>query len=389
MEICSVEKCTGCFACKNICPKDAILVKCDLYGKTIPEIQKDKCVECGLCQNVCPVNKEKKFRLPKKCYAIWTKNEIDRKDCASGGVATGLGRYIIEKGGVVFGTDFIANKELELVISMGETKEDLQRLKSSKYVQASTGDSYKNTKKQLECGRMVLYVGTPCQIAGLQSYLGKEYDNLITVDLICHGTPPIKYLQEYAKKVCGNQKITKASFRGLYDYELCFYEAGRSEPVYQKPNYLDLYYHAFSKGLISRDNCYECEYAGKNRISDLTIGDFWGLKRESLQEKCEGRISVALVNTQKGKKILEACSHLFVMEERTLEEAVAGNEQLKKPSVKHEDYEQFRKVYKSGGFYKALQNTVIYKEIKNQRWEQSVPGRIVRKVLRLTGIRKY
>lgn len=385
MEICKRDKCTGCFACKNICPKEAIVVETDKLGKTVPGILEEKCVECGLCRKVCPEYGEKNLVFPKKCYAIWTKNEKDREECASGGVATGIGRYFISNGGVVFGTDWNEKKELELEIKMAETEAELERFRASKYVQAFTGDSFKSAKQQLDQGREVLYIGTPCQIAGLKGYLQKEYENLTTMDLICHGTPPIEYLRNYVKEILPQKRIVKASFRGKDDYYLKLYENKSAESVYSKMHILDLYFCAFLRGLIQRDNCYKCEYARNERISDITIGDFWGLDRSALKKKYEGNISVALVNTDKGKKILEQCSARFYMEERPIEEAIEGNDQLRKPATLHEDYGKFSEDYTKKGFSAAVKSTRIKNEIFISNIKQSFLvlklKKIVRKVI--------
>ncbi len=387
MEICKNNKCTGCFACKNICPKEAIVVDTDKSGKTVPTILKNKCVDCGLCQKVCPENENKKLVFPQKCYAIWARDEKDREECASGGVATGIGRYFISNGGVVFGTDWNEKKELELEIKMAETEEELEHFKSSKYVQAFTGESYKKAKQQLDQGKQVLYVGTPCQIAGLRGYLQNEYSNLTTIDLICHGTPPIEYLRTYAKELFPNKKIVKASFRGRDDYYLKLYENVCEESIYSKMHILDLYFYAFLSGLIQRDNCYECEYARNERVSDITIGDFWGLDRSTLKNKYEGKISVALVNTDKGKKVLEQCSDRFYMEERSIGEAIEGNDQLRKPCTPHKDYEKFIEVYKKNGFSVAVKSTRIKRELFVSNIKQSSVGiklkKMVRKVVKI------
>ncbi|MDE6312553.1 MAG: Coenzyme F420 hydrogenase/dehydrogenase, beta subunit C-terminal domain [Lachnospiraceae bacterium] len=388
MEICKLEKCTGCFACKEVCPMNAIEVGQDKYGKTIPKVQDDKCIECGLCKNVCHVKKVKEARVPQKCYAAWTKKQGDREDCASGGIATGLGRYIISKGGVVFGAKYTKMQELNCIIDMTETEEGLEDFKSSKYVQADTAHSYRQAKEQLDRGRQVLYVGTPCQIAGLQGFLRRKYTNLITVDMVCHGVPPAKYLREYARSVCPDNWLERATFRGKYDYDMCFYEKDAKEPCYQKANYLDMYYESFLKCLIYRDNCYHCKYARKERISDLTIGDFWGLDRTTLIEPYEGRISEILVNTPKGQNIINLCKSLLHLEERPLEEAVKGNKQLNAPPVRHKDYDKFREIYPKGGFVRAVKATSIKKNIQRHRLGRTLPGRVFRKMRRVLRVRK-
>lgn len=383
MEICKTEKCTGCFACKEICPVNAIEVGQDKYGKTFPKVQDDKCVECGLCKNVCHMKKTQEARVPQRCYAAWTKTSEDAENCASGGIATGLGRYMISKNGVVFGAGYTGENQLECRITKAETEEELEKFKTSKYVQVDATHSYREAKEQLDKGREVLYIGTPCQVAGLQGFLRRKYENLTTVDLVCHGVPPEKYLREYAKSVCSGKWIERATFRGTYDYDMCFYEAGSEEPCYRQANYLDLYFQSFLKALIYRDNCYECKYARKERISDITIGDFWGLDRTTLIDPYEGKISEILVNTSKGQEVISQCKHLFHLEERELEEAISGNAQLNAPSEKHKDYNIFRERYPKDGFVKAVKATGIRKNIQRHKLANSFPGRVFRKLRRV------
>lgn len=380
MEICSPDSCTGCFACKASCSKHAIEKKIDQLGRTIPSINSELCVECGLCQKVCPVNEKPQYNTPQKCYASWNDSEADRNTCASGGIATGLGRYVIEQGGVVFGAYFHKNENLVLDFGMADTMEGLECFKTSKYVQADTADSYQNAKRELEQGRLVLYVGTPCQIAGLKGFLRKEYENLITVDIICHGVPPITYLREYQNSVCGGMKAETATFRGKDDFCMCFY-GKNGKQLYKKVASQDFYFRAFLNSLTYRENCYECPYARKERISDFTIGDFWELDKSTLQQEYNGKVSVILVNTERADRFLKQCEDKFYLEERALEEAVRGNTQLREPAARYQDRDKFLQMYKEEGFTKAVKGTCLKQEIVKERWEK-------RKMIVRRGLRK-
>lgn len=383
MQICKLEQCTGCFACEAICPKQAIIAVEDEYGKTIPHIEKEKCVKCGLCTQVCPVQKPREIRYPGKCYAAWTKSDYDREHCASGGIATGIGRHFIEQGGVVFGSKYTGVDELKCEITMATTMEELEDFKSSKYVQVSTGDSYQKAKEQLDLGRKVLYVGTPCQIGGLLNFLRKDYENLTTMDLICHGVPPMKYLKEYAESVT-DEKVTRITFRGKNDFMICMYRDEKTEkndvPCYRQHFYKDYYYEAFLKSLTYRDNCYQCQYAKTQRVSDITIGDFWELNRDTLEHHYEGRISEVLINTPQGENIFLQCGKYFVYEERELQEAVAGNEQLRTPSTPHPDYKIFKDTVKSHGFTRAVKATHVKATIRKNILADSRFGKVLRRI---------
>lgn len=345
-QICELNKCTGCFACKNICPKGAIDVTQDLLGKTIPEIN-DNCIDCGLCVKICPVNKGLDLNYPIKCYATKSLDDSD-KDCSSGGIATAFSRYVVNNNGYVYGAAFdnyelVAHKYIDSI-------DGLNDLKGSKYVQSYVGDTYKQVKEQLKY-KFVLYIGTPCQIAGLKSFLNKDYDNLITVDLICHGTPPVSYLKEHIKSLNIND-YDNLSFRGKYDFKLCLYD--NNNLVYQKSNEDDFYFSSFFKGLTYRDNCYDCKYAGINRVSDITIGDFWGLDEKILNDNFNGKASVVLINSKKGMKFFENVKDKMIVIERNIDEAVKGNDQLRHPSPKHKLRHKFEDEYKANGFSKAI-----------------------------------
>lgn len=377
MKLCEQEKCVGCFSCMNICPKGAISIGYDRLDKTVPVIDEDKCVDCGLCESVCPVFKETAYLEPMVCYAAWTNIDNDKKSCASGGIATALYRTILEHNGAVFGCDF--DDELNLEITMARSEADLEKFKGSKYVQSCTGFSYTEVKKQLEDGKLVLYVGSPCQIDGLLHFLRKKYDNLYTVDIICHGVPPIKYLQEYLRELLPGKKLENIAFRGERDFELCI--DSNNERVYQKHSYLDLYYHGFLKGMMFRDNCFNCSYARKERVADMTIGDFWELDKSSLKEKYYGNISVILVNTKQGQKLLELASDKLYFEERTIQEGIKGNDQLNHPFVRPKDRDRFEAKYNEG-IVCALKATSIGRDVKMSELKNSKLAMRVKKIIK-------
>ncbi len=377
MKLCEQSKCTGCQACRVICPKQAITMTETKEGKTVPSVDEEVCVNCGLCERTCPVFADPEFKLPIKTYAAWTLNEEDKKACASGGIATGLYRYVLDKGGVIYGCDYSEN--LKPVIRRSETEDDLDKFRSSKYVQSSTENSYSDVRNDLQQGKTVLYVGSPCQIDGLMHFLEKKYDNLYLVDIICHGMPPYKYLQEYVTKVSGDKNITKVGFRGENDFYLTLYEG--DNVVYKKSRWEDCYFSAFYDGMLFRDNCYKCRYARRERVSDLTIGDFWGLDKKSLTEAYDGRISVILANTTKGESLI-ADLKMIHSEERTLDEAVRGNEQLNHPMPVPEERRQFIKNIDKG-VYRALLSTKTCRRIViKQKVKESVVYTILRSIKR-------
>lgn len=377
-KICKTEQCTGCFACYNICPKHAISVTETSLGKTVPSIDAALCIDCGACTRVCPQNNESTFRPIQTCYAAQTKHPSDREISASGGIAAGFYRFFLsQENSVVYGSKF--DPDLTLRQTACTNAEDFEAFRGSKYVQSFVGMTFSEVKNHLKEGKQVLYIGTPCQIDGLLHFLGESPQNLLTIDLICHGIPPIRYFKEYAKHICKDQNVNYATFRGKDDYILCFFEDDKK--LYEKRRELDYYFNGFLEGVICRDNCSHCAYARPERVSDITIGDFWGLNRETLQQNLQGRISTILVNTQKGADYLDRCKDMFVMEPREITEAVQGNSQLKAPQPASKDAQIFRDAYPDKGFYGALKKTstaykVVYRRSALYRLFCSMRDRI-------------
>lgn len=350
--VCNLDKCAGCYACANICPKKCISMKYNEQGILLPSIDQEKCVDCKACQKVCPVNQPVEKRKATKAFAAWHLDETTRRKSASGGAAMAFYETMLEKNGICFGTRF--DKNLDLVIQSATSREEVHTFKGSKYVQAMVGDSFSKAKEYLDEGKEVLYIGTPCQIAGLLKYLRKDYDNLITIDLVCHGVPSMAYLKDHVEtlKMQLDQNIDNISFRNGYLYELALYS--NQEKIYAKERFLDSYLVGFTNGLFMRPNCYTCTYACDERVSDITIGDFWGLGNEAPCdfELGEG-ISLIIPNTEKGSAFVELASDKLSIHERPVSEAIHGNTQLMHPSEQNVNHESFLKMYQEKGFDEA------------------------------------
>ncbi len=355
--LCDVNKCTGCAACYAICNFDAIRMIEDELGVLHPVINEEKCKQCGLCEKVCPEINGVSFLAPESCYAAYTKNISDVDTVASGGIATAFGRYVISQKGAVFGTILENDGRFECV----ETEDGLEQFKGSKYVHICPYNIYRKVKTKLEENKECLFVGTPCQVAGLKSFLGKNYNNLITVDLICHGTPPFAYLEEHLseKKIYNYSRIT---FRGKDNFSLtCYNEKG--DKVYSMPHHMDEYFFSFLNSLTYKEACYDCKYAKKERVSDITIGDFWGLADDAL-DGYKGKKSVVLINTQNGKMFFKKVKTQLVYQERCVNEAIEGNAQLRVPSKKPRKRDVFIKYYKRDGFKKAMKISGVLRIVK-------------------------
>ena len=317
--ICNKKDCTGCFACYNICPKNAIKMIHDDNGFIYPEIDIEKCINCNLCKKVCPAINKLEYQEIQSCYAAQRKNINKLNESSSGGVASVFAESIVKNGGIVYGATY--EKSYQLHFIRVDNLKDINKLKGSKYVHCYIEDSYKNIKKDLINKKTVLFIGTPCQIAGLKLFLMKDYDNLICVDLICHGVPSQKYLKDELDKNIDINKITGLTFRNNNNFMI----AGKNnnKVIINIPIEKSRYLRGFLDCFFLRENCYKCKYANPKRISDITIGDFWGIESDSkfYQNKSNG-ISVILINNTKGNIFFNKCKKMLNLEKRNINEAI-------------------------------------------------------------------
>ena len=351
MSICEETNCTGCMACYNACPKHCISMNYNNIGILIPSIDEENCIRCNICSKICPSKKKVFNNKIMEAYACWDLDEEKRKTSSSGGIASIFYDKIIKEHGIVFGCNYDEN--LKLKFSYTDSIKEIEKYKTSKYSQAYIGDSFKKAREFLEQNRKVLFIGTPCQIAGLKNYLNKDYENLITVDFVCHGTPSQKYIDEYIQSLNLSEKPTNITFRGLYNYYFTLYK--NNKILYSKKSTEDKYFYSFLNGLLCRESCYNCLYSKPERISDITIGDFWGLgKKFPFNYDTSLGVSVTLINTIKGKNLFDSIKNKIFYEKREISEALAENHQLNYPPEKNKNYEKFHNLYIKYGFERAL-----------------------------------
>lgn len=354
--ICDTKLCYGCCACNNICPTNAISMTEDDFGNIIPSINQEKCIDCANCKKVCPAINDSDFNLPKYTYAAISKDDYIYSTSTSGGAATVMSKCVLEKGGVVYGAAFV-NGTSELKHIRVDKLDGLDKLKGSKYVQSSIDLSFRRIKEDIKSGTLVLFIGTPCQVDGLLHYIGKEYDNLITVNLICHGVPANRLLTEHIDNIVSGKEKYNISFRENSQYVLKVESSNKI--IYRNIFYKDWFFTGFMRKIYFRNSCYSCKYAQQNRVGDITIGDFWGFDQSKpFPVNANNGMSVILVNTDKGKRFFDDTSNEFIFQKRELAEAVNGNPQLKQPSVKNQNYKRFQKLYNKYGFEKAALKTL-------------------------------
>jgi len=342
--------CVGCSACKHICSKEAINISQDEFGFYKATIDKQKCIECGLCYKNCPLIKFSKYKKPTYCYAVWDLDESSRKKSTSGGFASVAAKKIVKDGGVAFlCSSKIDNGRINHIRI--DNVENVDTCRGSKYVQSFTGNTFKNCKKELENGTNCLYIGTPCQISGLKNYLSKEYSNLLTIDLICHGVPSIDFLKKHL-----NEKFIDGlsiGFRDKNGFNLSLYS--NDNCLYYKNEWNDLYYIAFNCGILFNDDCLKCNYATPERVGDISIGDFWGLgKTKPFDENIKYGCSVVVCNSEKGISFLNDLKEILFIEKREYKEAIFGNHNLSKASISKYDKHNFEMLYKKYGFDKTI-----------------------------------
>lgn len=299
--------CCGCTACKNICPKDAIKMQEDFEGFLYPVIDKSRCINCGLCDKVCPViNKKKNSENNIEAYAMRLKDKDSLRNSTSGGAFSAIAKYVLRNDGIVFGVGY--NENYEILHKEANNYEEIKEMRGSKYIQSDLNDSFKKTKEYLVEGKYVLFSGTPCQIEGLKNFLDKDYNKLITVDLICHGVPSPKLWREYLKyqKKKFKSDIEEISFRNkTYGYHSGTMKIKfNNGKTYFGSARVDLALKSFFKEISSRPSCYDCAFKKKSHVSEFTIFDCWSFEKLVSNGKDDdlGYTNI-LVNNKKGKKI--------------------------------------------------------------------------------------
>ena len=371
--------CCGCQACAQACPKGCIAMKTDKEGFLYPVVDETACVRCGLCEKVCPIlqNGGEKQGIP-KAYAAYNRDEEVRLVSSSGGIFTLLAEHILDRNGTLYGAvmEGIHVKHIRVSDSEG-----LVLLRGSKYVQSDIGRTYIQAKTDLDTGRDVLFTGTPCQIEGLKSYLRKDYENLITMDIICHGVPSPMVWEKYValREKAAGAPAARMFFRhkkyGWKTYAVLFEFSNKT--AYDRHHRDDPFMRAFLHNLCLRPSCYHCGFKKVNRVSDITVADFWGIQNVCPDMDDDKGTSLVIVHSEKGEVILKALSEKMNCREVDFKKATQSNSAMIcsaavpkhrtkfMEQVHHEDFEVL--------VHRYAQNRCMVK-------------RIARKVLAATGL---
>lgn len=367
--------CVGCGACANACHKNSLNMVADKNGFLHPEIQRDNCINCAACEKVCPIiNKNPKEKASIPAYAVYSKNENVRISSSSGGLFYTVAKYIIENGGIVYGATFDEN--LYLSHKGVDSIEDLYLFQGSKYIQSDIKLCFREIKEQLAANRLVLFCGTPCQVEGLLCYLKKPYENLFTLDFICHGVPSPKAWQEYIKhqEKVFSSKACSASFRdksnGWHSFSSKLEFVNKVE--YLEVHHKDAYMKAFLHNISLRKSCYECKFKSANRNSDITMGDLWGIKNILPDITDDKGVSIAFIQSEKGKYLLEQVKDDMWLQKISSDLAIANNSAIVKSVCEHNFRDYFFRNLGKQDFEKLVEdclNPSYYVRLKRKLYK--------------------
>lgn len=386
------ENCSGCGVCKAVCSENAITIKQDDCGFYYPEIDTKRCVLCGKCQSNCHfINKSVSRNLFKDVFAVQSKDAEVLKKSQSGGLFAELAKSILNAGGAVYGAAF--NDSFEVCHIRINSEEQLYKLQGSKYVQSKTEDIFETVKNDLDNGVQVLFSGTPCQVAALYSYLGQKNELLYTADMVCHGvmSPALwKSYLDYIKKKYG--EITHADFR---DKSFGWQSHNETFTVKNQKIKKNIYRKIFYKNILLRPSCYSikngryitaCKYAGMSRCADITIGDFWGIKKEaSFFKNANLGISLCIVNTQSGSRLFDMIKQNVIWERHDISETLDKQPHLScnEEGVPIKAVEDARQMYAKKGFIyiasKYGENGVCGLYPKGVRFIRHITNKILKK----------
>ena len=375
--------CCGCTACASICAHDAITMQPDAMGFLYPVVDTDKCVDCGLCEKVCAFNDhyDTSLNLPQPdAYAARHKDMEEVETSRSGAAFIAISDYVLENGGVVYGAGY--TDHFRVVHKRAITKEERDEFKGSKYVQSDMNTVFRQVRKDLKDGLTVLFSGTPCQTAGLNSYIGKKLrERLILVDIVCHGVPGPYLWRDYIAYLEKKQgdKICWVNFR---DKQKFGWTAHKETFKFVKGGGKMSFTYLFYQHIMFRPSCGKCHYTNTKRPSDITIADFWGWEKTDPNINADDKgVSLILVNTEKGREILDAIKDSMTVIPAKLEDCLQPN--LQHPSVFSKEWRNFERDYERKGF------EYVMKKYGEDNWKKKLrklAGRVKRRIRKALGL---
>lgn len=358
------KHCSGCGACVQACGVGAISFKQDEEGFLYPEINAEKCVNCGKCVKVCPFEGVEKNNFNQRFFGVKSKSKDTIKNSSSGGAFYEIAKAFCDNNYAVFGAEI--NSDLKVRHSYTEDFNLIGKYQKSKYVQSEIGNTFKEAKTLLNKGVKVLYSGTPCQIAGFKNFLGKDYDNLITIDIVCHGVPSQmlfdKYIKELSEKL--KSQVVSLKFRNKKDFDKksCNQKTVLIKTADGKERVKEVleceYLAGFHEALFYRSSCGECPFASTERQGDITLADFWGAEKY-YKDFDDGRgVSLVIINSKKGLELFEKAD--FEKIETDKEKATERNAQLRHSVVFHKNRDKFFKLNSETTFCKSVKECMDF-----------------------------
>jgi len=358
VEIKNKVNCTGCGACANICPVNAISLQPDCDGFYYPKIDMDKCIHCDKCDQSCPMKNDflwNENNAP-KCFACALKDTEELFFVSSGGAFWALTQVILSQKGIVYGA--VQNSVFDVHHMRAETLEEAASIRRSKYLQSSIGETYRQVKRDLDNNRIVLFSGTACQVSGLQGFLGKDYNSLVTCEVVCHGVPSIKAFQSYISELESKHldKVKHIIFRdksfGWKNNHIRIMFA-KGEDICE-PSVENSFHSAYLQGLFYRPSCGQCKFARIPRVADITLADYWQYNGELLENNNNRGISLVLCSTQKGLRALEQSRIYMDIQQTSIQDALKSCWHLNHSPKESGKRNQFFTALHNSGYEKAV-----------------------------------
>lgn len=382
------EHCSGCAACQYVCPKQCIAMKDDGIGQLFPEIDREACIQCGSCMRVCPSLNPPQFSKVKKVYAGWNTDDDKKFMAASGGIATAMYEHASEHGEYISGA--VIEDDFSVDFKVGNTPQDIERFRNSKYVYSSVSTAFGDIKALLKDGKKVTIIALPCQIAAIRK-LYRNQENLTLIDLVCHGSTPTTYLQQHISQLENKlrQKAAAMFFRDPYTYTYTFtftlYDAQGKRIYAKRTKDGDLYNFGYHRAISYRENCYHCLYARPERVSDITLKDSASLGVLAPWNHGKLKISNLLINTQKGQELVNQLisEGKLYLDERPVKEPFIGDKRLSSPTPKNKYRLLFEKriLECNGDFIKAIAPVLkVYNRDMKLKSLVGMPRRFARKL---------
>lgn len=395
IELAPYNQCTGCSACSSVCPKSCIAMREEKDGSLFPHIDHDICIECHSCQRACPILTPPALSTPIKAYAAWSNDKKERTTSASGGIAYEIYREALKSHYIAVGA--AQGSDFKVRLKTADKENEIVPFKNSKYVFSYSESVFPDIKEKLKNGANVVIIALPCQIAAFKKVFHRYEDQLLLVDVVCHGTTPHDFLMQHIRAVENKtgEHAVRMSFRDpdtyTYTYTFTLYNSKGIRFYAQRTKDGDTYQYGYHRNLSYRENCYHCHFAKRERVSDITLNDYKQIGRLAPSRfDSVHNLSSIIVNTQKGQRFVDKMisQNSIDAEERPLEEPLMADTQLQHPSIKKParfDFEKYINMY-DNDFEKAM-SKVISKDVRRQKWAKvlSYPGRTYRKIKKIIG----